>query len=99
MKLRLLEVAEVELDEAVAWYADKGQAAVTLFLAEIATARSRILDHPFAWHPLGDQFRRYRLNRFPYGLIYVVDTDEIVILAVAHHSRRPDYWRDRLRNG
>jgi hypothetical protein len=35
------------------------------------------------------------MRRFPYSLIYAALVDEIRILAVAHHSRRPGYWRDR----
>jgi mRNA-degrading endonuclease RelE of RelBE toxin-antitoxin system len=37
-----------------------------------------------------------RLSRFPYGLIYTIDNGDILVLAVAHLHRRPDYWRDRL---
>lgn len=57
----------------------------------------RVARNPEAWHPLGDGVRRCRLSRFPYGLIYAIDKDDIVVLAVAHLHRRPDYWRDRLR--
>jgi hypothetical protein len=35
--------------------------------------------------------------RVPYSLFFKVNTDEVVILAVAHHSRRPGYWIDRMR--
>ena len=63
---------------------------------EVDRARQRIIDFPNAWHPLGDGVRRCRLDRFPYGLIYLVDGDDIAIVAVAHLSRNPDYWRDRL---
>jgi mRNA-degrading endonuclease RelE of RelBE toxin-antitoxin system len=38
----------------------------------------------------------FRLHTFSYNLVYVVESDEIVILAVAHHKRRPGYWRGRL---
>jgi len=96
MKLRLLRSAELELDDAVAWYRARGDALVERFLAEVAAARDRIIAHPHAWHPLGDGVRRYRLRRFPYGLIYVIEADEILVLALAHHSRRPGYWRDRI---
>jgi toxin ParE2 len=59
-------------------------------------ARKRIAERPRAWLPLGDGVRRFRLGRFPYGLIYVVEADEIVVLAVAHLHRKPNYWRLRL---
>lgn len=36
------------------------------------------------------------MMRFPYGVIYATDPEEIVILAIAHMHRRPGYWRDRL---
>jgi mRNA-degrading endonuclease RelE of RelBE toxin-antitoxin system len=41
--------------------------------------------------------RRCRLRRFPYGLIYAIDEGDILIVAVAHTHRRPDYWRDRMK--
>jgi mRNA-degrading endonuclease RelE of RelBE toxin-antitoxin system len=41
--------------------------------------------------------RRCRLRRFPYGLIYAIDRGDILIVAVAHAHRRPDYWRDRMK--
>ncbi len=96
MKIWLLDIAELELDEAVAWYRGKGADVVSRFLAEVATGRERILTHPNAWHPMGDGVRRYRLDRFPYGIIYVVEKDEIIVLAVAHLHRHPDYWRERI---
>jgi hypothetical protein len=55
-----------------------------------------IVRFPQAWHPLGEGVRRCRLSRFQYGLIYTVENGDILVLAVAHLHRRPDYWRDRL---
>ena len=59
-------------------------------------ATDRIVRFPEAWHPLGEEVRRCRLARFPYGLIYTIDKGDILVLVVAHLHRRPDYWRDRL---
>jgi toxin ParE2 len=36
---------------------------------------------------------RYRLRRFPYGLVYRLAESEIVVLAVMHLHRKPDYWK------
>jgi len=47
--------------------------------------------------PAGRRVRRCRLSRFPYALIYTIDNGDILVLAVAHLQRRPDYWRDRLK--
>ena len=40
--------------------------------------------------------RRRMLNRFPYGLLYAVEADRIIVVAVMHLHRRPGYWKDRL---
>jgi hypothetical protein len=44
----------------------------------------------------GGRSRRYRLRRFPYGLVYVETGSDIIILAVMHLHRRPGYWNERL---
>jgi hypothetical protein len=67
------------------------------FLIEILPAADRIVRFPEAWHPLGEGVRRYRLSRFPYRLIYTIDNGDILVRAVAHLHRRPDYWCDRLK--
>jgi hypothetical protein len=40
--------------------------------------------------------RRHYLACFPHAIIYEVLTDQCVVVAFAHPSRRPNYWRDRL---
>jgi hypothetical protein len=54
---------------------------------------------PEAWPvwPGRTDVRPRVLQRFPYSIIYLVERNEIVIVAVAHHKRRPGYWLDRLR--
>jgi hypothetical protein len=62
----------------------------------VLSAVDRIARFPEAWQPLGEGIHRCRLSRFPYG-IYTPDNGDILVLAVAHLHRRPDYWRDRLK--
>lgn len=95
MTVRLLEVAQKELNEAIAHYNGESPGLGDAFLLEAIAAIDRIQRFPEAWHPLGDEIRRCRLRRFPYGLIYSKDQDGILILAVAHTHREPGYWRDR----
>src|SRR5580658_2600152 len=80
----------------LAWYAAQAPGLERRSIDEMQTARRRIAQRPHAWRPLGDGVRRFRLERFPYGLIYVVEGEEIVVLAVAHLHRKPNYWRSRL---
>jgi len=95
--VRVLEVAQQELDEAIAYYNSQAPGLGDAFLLEAVAAIDRIRRFPQAWHPLGESTRRCRLRRFPYGLIYHEDKGEVLIVAVAHSHRRPDYWRDRVK--
>jgi toxin ParE2 len=97
VKVRVLEVAQQELDEAISYYDGQVAGLGSAFMLEIVAAIERIRKFPGAWHPLGENVRRCRLRRFPYGLIYHADDAGILLIAVAHAHRRPDYWRERLR--
>ena len=95
MTVRFLEIAEVELDQAIHWYTAQAPGLGDAFLIEVLSAADRIARYPDAWPPLSEAVRRCRLSRFPYGLIYTIDKGDALVLAVAHLHRRPDYWRDR----
>jgi len=95
--VRFLEIAEIELDQAIQWYGAQAPGLGDAFLIEVLSATDRIARFPEAWRPLSEGIRRCRLSRFPYGLIYTIDEGDILVLAVAHLHRRPDYWRDRVK--
>jgi len=96
MNIRLLEPAQAELDEAIAWYAEQAPGLGDAFLIETLKSIKLIEQFPEAWHPLTPQIRRCRLKRFPYSVVYTLDGSEILVLAVAHQHRKPNYWRSRL---
>ncbi len=56
----------------------------------------RILSFADSWPKLSENTRRARTNRFPYGLIYTSDKNVIIVVAVMHLHRKPDYWKSRL---
>ena len=53
-------------------------------------------NHPMLGRQLENNLRRALLRRFPFSLIYAVEANAIVIVAVSHQRRRPGYWRDRV---
>jgi mRNA-degrading endonuclease RelE of RelBE toxin-antitoxin system len=67
------------------------------FLEEFRRGVDQILKNPGRWQQLDYAFRRYRLHRFPYGLVYKVisERDVVLIEAVMHLSRRPGFWDRR----
>ena len=65
------------------------------FLDDIRFAIDSVREHPKLGVALGYGFRRVLVRRFPFSIIYFVEPGQIVVVAVAHQSRRPDYWRTR----
>ncbi len=90
------EHAREELRDAIAYYEAVDLGLGNSFRAAIENAISLIRQFPNAWPPLSATTRRCRTKRFPYGIIYRIKNNEIQILAVAHFSREPNYWVDRL---
>jgi toxin ParE1/3/4 len=65
------------------------------FSVEIFSTLHNIADYPSAWPVLEGDVRRCLVNRFPFGILYSIEPNEIYILAVMHLHRDPDYWKDR----
>jgi len=95
VSIRLLEPAQTELDEAIDWYAAQAPGLGNAFLIEALKAINLINQFPTAWHPLTLQIRRCRLKRFPYSVVYAQDGLDVLVLAIAHQHRKPNYWRSR----
>src|SRR5579871_5337227 len=96
MKVSSLAAAKDELVQAVAWYNEQRAGLGDDFAKEFERAILRIVQHPNAWGRLSINARCCRLKRFPYGIIYTVLEDEILVVAVMHLHRRPGYWEDRI---
>ncbi len=95
MGVRLLSLAQAELDEAFLWYEDQVVGLGYSFLEEFHHSVKLIASFPTLYEQISKDIRRCIMNRFPYGIIYGVDDNEIIIIAVAHLKRKPNYWVDR----
>ena len=96
MRVRFLQVAKIELDDAVDYYNRERAGLGYELLWEVFFAIDRIRQFPQAWQVFHEEARRCLVRRFPYGIIYIQENDAILILALAHLHREPDYWIDRL---
>ncbi len=96
MKVRFLVAALEELNEAVRFYNEQRTGLGREFRNEVRAAVDRISKFPEAWQPFSARTRRCLTQRFPYGIIYQVRDDEILVVAVAHLHREPGYWRTRV---
>ena len=85
--------AESDIGNAVLWYRERNALVADAFRAEVFDAIDRIGETPLG-RPADDEGNRHRvLRRFPYSVIYEVMGTTVTVLAVAHHRRKPNYWR------
>lgn len=94
---RLVYLAEArsELRFAFEWYLERSPQAAHAFLAELDRAAALILEAPELWPQYEGETQRYVLRKYPFDLIYRALGDVVQLVAVAHHKRRPGYWRTR----
>lgn len=96
MKLVVAPPALAELHDAATFYTLKGSVDLALsFVAEFERTANLVLANPLLGAVFRGARRRYSLRRFPYSLIYQITEEELRVLAVAHHRRRPGYWAQR----
>jgi plasmid stabilization system protein ParE len=96
VKLVIVPAALVELGDAADFYSATANLELGLaFVAEFERGVNAILANPKVGAVFRGARRRYLLRRFPYSIIYQVNSDDIRIIAVAHQRRRPGYWAGR----
>ena len=96
MRLIYHPAAEDELVEAPRFYEERIPSLGADFLEKIDTAAALIESDPQRHRIIAEEVRRYLLPRFPFAIYDRILPDQLLILAIKHHSRHPDYWRDRL---
>lgn len=93
--LEYLDEALEEAEAAARWYAERSPTAALAFSEELDAAESAIVRLPEAWPPFDLGTRRYLLRRFPFSVVYRLESERVLIVAVAHAHRHPDYWKGR----
>ena len=81
---------------ATLFYRDREEGLDERFQRIIEEAIEDICTLPEAWPVFLDETRRRVVSVFPYSVIYVLEDQEVLILAVMHDSREPGYWLSRL---
>ncbi len=94
MKLKILELAFLEIEDGREYYNLQQEKLGDKFKKEIQKSINRILLTPKLYPKTRNDIRRCLLHKFPYSLFYTIDIDTIVILSVAHQRRKPYYWID-----
>lgn len=96
MKAKFHPKASEEIVETTAYYESEVPGLGASFITEVERIVEVLCDQPNIGQKVGEALRRILLARFPYSLIYSIESECIWVIAVAHHRRRPGYWQERI---
>ena len=88
--------AALEFEEAVGFYKERGRRLGGRFAGEVRATIRRIIETPDRWRVLEGDVRRCFVRVFPYSVLYTVEREFVLIIAIMHGKREPGYWRHRL---
>lgn len=96
-ELRSIQPASEEFTEAVHWYEERRSGLGAEFFDAVSATMALIAERPEIGTAIGagGSTRRMLVGSFPYQVVYHLTRTEIVIVAVAHLKRRPNYWKGR----
>ena len=94
-KFIYLAPARRELRNAARYYRDRSERVAASFLKAVQSAVDQVLEFPESAPIVKDSVRGKVVARFPYTLMYRLRGETLVIMAVAHHRRLPEYWENR----
>ena len=95
--LQVSEPASLELTHAVRWYEERRPGWGARLFEAVSRAFELIERHPEIGSPRKSRpaVRQLAVRGFPYVVAYRIRPDDVYVVALAHTSRRPDYWKDR----
>ena len=97
IEFRFLPPAEAELLQEISYYSAIRPELGSKFELAVADAVRKAVAYPERGAPRSKSTRRWLVKEFPFGVIYRASQDEVLIVAVAHLRRKPDYWAGRLK--
>jgi toxin ParE1/3/4 len=98
MKYQFHPDAELELYETALRYESEIPELGRRFGDEVERVVHLLLEHPEIGACVDETLRHFVLRKFPFSVVYSTTADLIYILAIAHGSREPEYWRPRVQD-
>jgi len=96
--IRMLEPAKEEFFEAIKYYNSQISGLGFEFKDDVLKSIEKIRNYPFSWSSIqGNLVRKCRCSRFPYNVIYYQTENTIIIVAIMHLRRKPNYWKERIK--
>ena len=86
-----------EYEAAARYYAGCQEGLELRFIACVESAIQRLSENPAHFRLFEADIRRCLVHVFPYAVLFTVESDYVLIIAVMHCSREPGYWKHRTR--
>jgi plasmid stabilization system protein ParE len=87
--------ARADVADGFLWYEQQRPGLGNEFLAELARVLHAIEQHPEQYAIVRSQTRRALVRRFPYAIFYIIDPNDVAVIAVMHGRRDPQRWQER----
>ena len=93
---QFLTEADEEFREATRYYEREARGLGLAFVIAVHRAVGELQLHPQSCPEVRPGLRKKIIKRFPYSLIFSLDADALILVAVAHQKQRPNYWKARI---
>jgi toxin ParE1/3/4 len=97
MKLEFHPEALAEYQDAARYYANCQEGLELRYMDCVETAIRKVVAEPERWRKFDGEIRRCLTSVFPYAVLYTIEPDYVLIIAVMHCHREPGYWKKRLK--
>jgi toxin ParE1/3/4 len=94
--IRFLPEADDEFLAEIEYYSQERSGLGIRFQLAVEAAITRASAYPLAGAPVHKNIFRVGLKGFPFHVIYRIDPAQLLVVAIAHHKRQPDYWANRI---
>ena len=85
------------MTEAALFYENEAAGLGVDFLDDVQRTINRLREHPESGHAVTGELRRGLVSRFPFSILYAIEPEYLLIVAVAHQRRKPGYWLSRIK--
>ena len=87
--VRYKRAASAEVEPAISRYALSEINQAPAFVKDLERTEAHLRAQPALYQQVEGEIRRAVLRRFPYSLFYVIERDEVIVLACMHQHQKP----------